>query len=208
MKALSAFLPFIIPKVPGCSEPLAEQALIASAIEFCSKARVHVHTTDAFTVAAGEYEVDIDDIPNGTYVADVLSLSVDGAKIDPKTPDELDQTDAEWATNTGTVSSYHRTRGKTLRLVSIPDEDVELIVKVSLQPTRAATSLDDELFERYVEALAAGAIYRLKDTPGQPFTDTAGVAYYRAMFDAAIHSASLSAAKSGTRAPLRAAICY
>ena len=54
MIPLSAFFPRLLPNVLGCPEPLAQQALLDSAIEFCSRSLAVTTTLDRTTTGAWE----------------------------------------------------------------------------------------------------------------------------------------------------------
>ena len=43
-------------------------------------------------------------------------------------------------------------------------------MRVELKPTRDSTSVEDVIFEDWVEAIAAGALVRLQMSPAKPYT--------------------------------------
>jgi hypothetical protein len=60
MKALSAFYPRVLPYLPGCSEPFANQVILNSAIEFCENSLTLRQNLDTFNTVAGKIEYDLD----------------------------------------------------------------------------------------------------------------------------------------------------
>jgi hypothetical protein len=59
----------------------------------------------------------------------------------------------------------------------IPDDCYRLDLEVALKPARNATQLDDDLYNRWIEAVVAGALARLYMVPGQPFSDASAGLY-------------------------------
>lgn len=74
---------------------------------------------------------------------------------------------------------------------------------VALRPTRTSTTIESDIFERWAEAIAYGARYRLHETPDQPYTDEAMAQKYLAFFRAAIGEAKIERNRGLTRAVMR-----
>jgi hypothetical protein len=64
---------------------------------------------------------------------------------------------------------------------------------------RSATTVDESLFQDYLEELASGALSRLMKIPGQPWSNPQLGAQHETAFQKAISSAAIAAAKSYTR---------
>lgn len=171
MIPLSAFFPRLMPKVIGCSEPLAQQALLDAAIEFCERSLVVTTTLDAVTLREGIASFEVES-PTNTTIAQVLNLWYDGRLIDP----------APYAE----VTSSDKSRGEpryfygedidevfNITLLPAPDRTVRngVIVRAALKPTRSATTVHNVLFERHAQAITDGALAILLATPDQPFSD-------------------------------------
>lgn len=171
MVPLSQFFPRLLPQVLGCSEPLAQQALLDSAIEFCSQSLAVVQPLDPITVPVGFPTVEIE-TPTDTQVAQVMSAMFDGQLLEGlpswesatlSAPDGTPR--AFWGQDIDEV--YH------LTLLPAPDRLVRnaLLVRVALQPTRSATQVQDILYDRYADAIISGALAYLYAVPDQPFTN-------------------------------------
>lgn len=171
MIPLSAFFPRLLPSVIGCPEPLAQQALLDSAIEFCGRSLAVTTTLDAITLTAGADSFELD-TPKNTTIAQVLNLWYDGRELDA----------APYAQATAISTSNGDPRyfyGEDLdeafniTLMPAPDRTVAggVIVRVALKPTRSATAVHDTLFERYAPAIVDGAMAILMSTPDQSFSD-------------------------------------
>jgi hypothetical protein len=168
---LSAFFPRLLPSVIGCPEPLAQQALLDSAIEFCERSLAVTTTLDAVTLAAGEASFEVETQRN-TTIAQVLNLWFDGRQIDPSPYSEA----TEIASTNGEPRYFY---GQdideifNITLMPAPDRTVQggVIVRAALKPTRTATTVHNILFERHAQAIVDGALAILMAIPDQSFSN-------------------------------------
>jgi len=168
---LSAFFPRLLPSVIGCSEPLAQQALLDSAIEFCSRSLAVTTTLDAVTLREGIASFEVE-TPTNTTIAQVLNLWFDGRQIDPSPYNEATDTSA----TTGEPRYFY---GEdidevfNITLLPAPDRTVRsgVIVRAALKPTRSATTVHNILFERHAQAIVDGALAILMGIPDQSFSN-------------------------------------
>jgi hypothetical protein len=88
-----------------------------------------------------------------------------------------------------------------IRLVGIPTTTIadSLVVRVSLTPTRDATSLDAWLIEQYFDTLCEGAKGRLMRMPKKTWTDIPTAKYYLDKFDTDKGSARLESLRDFVR---------
>ncbi len=171
MVPISAFFPRLLPSVLGCPEPLAQQALLDSAIEFCSRSLAVTTTLDAVTLREGIASFEVE-TPTNTTIAQVLNLWFDGRQIDPSPFSEATDVSA----TTGEPRYFY---GEdidevfNITLLPAPDRTVRsgVIVRAALRPTRSATTVHNVLFERYAQAVVDGAQAILLAIPDQPFSD-------------------------------------
>lgn len=172
MVNLSNFFPRLLPYVVGCPEPLAQQALLDSAIEFCRRSQVVTTNLDPITVREGVSNYELDSPSNQVVVDQVLKVWYDSTLMSA----------APYETATALFNPAGAPRyffGQeidevfTLTLLPAPDKTVRngLLVRASLRPTRAATQVYDILYDRHIEGVVAGAMGILMATPDQPFTD-------------------------------------
>lgn len=171
MVNINAFFSRLIPHVLGCPEPLASQAVLDAAIEFCSTTQSVTEMLDPITLPAGigSYELET---PTGTVVDQVLNVWYDenllqaipyGQSTNIYRPD-------------ATPQEYHGEyidEVLNLTVFPAPDRLVRngLVVRVSLRPSRTATQLHDILYQRYADAIVYAAAARLMAIPDQPFTN-------------------------------------
>lgn len=171
MVNLTSFLPRLLPYVPGCSEPLALQALLDSAIDFCNTASAVSVTLDPITVVDGiaTYELET---PTGTGVTTVQKVWYDNTIL---TAIPYESATARGNPD-GTPRYYYGEyvdEVYCITLLPTPEKTKAngLIVRAALTPTRSATQVHELLFDRYLEGVIAGAISIICAVPDQPFTD-------------------------------------
>lgn len=172
MVNLSQFLPRLLPHVLGCPEPVAIQALLDSAIDFCAKSGVVSVTLDPITVigASATYELET---PTSTTVNVVEAVWYDGNKLEAA-PYHIARQSLEavngnprWYVG-GYVDEVY-----SITLLPTPKETLRngLIVRASLRPTRSAAQVHSVLFDRYADGVVQGAIAKLAAIPDQSYTD-------------------------------------
>jgi hypothetical protein len=177
MKALSAFYPRILPYLPGCSEPLASQVLLNSAIEFCENSLVLRQNLDTFTTTAGVSQYDLAPPSSQHDINRVMGVTLDGMELRPGMA-EIVRNDLP--TDNAKPRAFYTDRTDsvfTLRLTPPPDDAYSVIVAVTLRPTRSATLLDDDLYNIWIDPIVSGAIARAMLVPDQTFTNPAQADY-------------------------------
>jgi len=176
MKTLATFLPRLMPLVPGCPEPLAKQALQDSAIAFCEDSLVLREKQTFPTVAAtGTYTLTS---PTDQQPARVMKLWLDGTLLTPSATDTVSAV----TSTPSTPTTYYVTRDSSVMLLNlypVPDGVFTIVAEVAMRPVRAAASLQDDLFDLWMEPLIEGALSRLMSMPGQSFTDQSGAMMLR-----------------------------
>lgn len=179
MKPVSDLFTRLLPRVVGCPEPLALQALVDSTAEFCEKSLVIRHTLETVSTQPDLQTYSLD-TPSQQRVARVLSVTYNGRTINavpPSNPGEMDF---------GGVPLAYSTRfdGPELlvELYPTPNATGTMVVQIAAAPLATATSLEDELVTRWYDAVLAGAWWRLMSMPNQPFTNFDLAAAYAAMY--------------------------
>jgi len=187
-KALTLFLPYVLPAVTGCSEPLALQALNNACVEFCKQTDIVQRISSQNIVAATQdYTVTV---PTDMVLARVLGAAWQGTPLESAPTSEVtDPTALTGATIgdatlvSGTpVAWFQKTPySTTISLAPVPDEALTngLTIKASFTPTRAALSVEDVLFDEYVSDIASGALAELMAMPGQSFTSPLAAGHAR-----------------------------
>lgn len=202
--ALTAFAKYVRPEVPGCPEIVILDAVRRAGIEFCKKTRI-IRETLTVTTVEDQARYTLNTMA-GTRVDEVLAVKRDQAEnLNPSSFVEF--TDYHMDRNTG-APNYFYLDGNELVLGNIPEGEEELEVIVRLMPLENATTLPDELADRYLMEIAAGAKSFLMFQRNKPWTDLEGAATNNAMFQKAINEANLRHAKGGAGKRLRTTLHY
>ena len=191
MKSLDLFLPFILPHVLGASEPLVKQCLVRAAQEFCRRTLVIQDVFTANQVAeAGEYDVDL---PTQSQLLRLNAVMVGerAVALEPVVHATLPvalRGAAGGATpqvGTPTTAYFKTATGTSFWLYPLPAEDSAntITVRASYAPKLNATSLDDALYDDWLDAMSSGTLARLLATKGQPFSDPAASLMHKQMFE-------------------------
>lgn len=173
MVLLSAFLTRLMPHVKGCPEPLAQQALVDAAIEFCETTQLIQETLTPIDVTAGVGSYDLTP-ESRSEISRVVRVTYDGYRLGA-----LATLDGVYQLEYTAKPVYFYTdvvdEQMVLQLYPAPDETKTdaLSVRAAVRPRRDATSLPTLLYERWVDAMVDGALARLYGTADQLFTDEA-----------------------------------
>lgn len=201
---LEAFFPSLMPRVAGCPEPVALQALRDAAMEFCDMTCIVVAVTEPQPTFLGQSRYTLA-LPTGTQVTRLLrawmgkrELGVAQRAAQPLAAHE-NTSDA-----TGTPSIVAMTAADTVNLLPAPDipSIAPLAVQVALRPTPDATALADDLYMFWRDAVVGGALARIASTPGRPYSDANQAALGASMFNAGLSAARREFHRSRSAAPL------
>lgn len=209
----SSFLPDILIEVPGASDPLVESHVREAAIEFCAKSKAYVHRVEEMDIdaALSTYEWDI---PSKTMVVEPIEVWLNKTKILPRSPSELSRMYSDWTTETGTplyyLNDYSDARDRQLVLVPQPAAAYPggVTARLALKPSRAASAVDELIFEEFGQLIAIGAKSRLMVMPDRPWSNANSGMFYRQQFELGIAQAAMRAEKGHSRAPLRTRATY
>jgi hypothetical protein len=173
MKPLSAFYPRILPYLPGCPEPLVDQVLLNSAIEFCEASLTLRQNLDVFRTVVGKVEYDLDPPTKNHDINRVMGVTLNGKELRPGMFEAI-RNDLPTAAAIPRGFYTDRTDNTfTLRLSPPPDKVYPVTVAVTLRPARTAVLLDDDLYNIWIDPVVSGAIARAMQIPNQQFTDYA-----------------------------------
>lgn len=211
MKPLSAFYPYILPFVPGCPDPVADRAIVDGAIEFCRASRVLIETLDPIDTVAGQSEYDLQPTDPQNVVSQVVRAWYLDQELTPVSDDNVGNVLAFRGTVgslTADASSPQVMFEPSLRVLGVypvptVSETGAISVRAVLVPARAATSLADELYEDWPEAIANAALKRIKQIPNQPYSDLVGAENRMKMLESNINEARNRRETGVVRAPLQ-----
>lgn len=186
MSLYTDYLPYVLPLVPNCYDEQAVAAIRNTCIDFCRDSLFLQQDLDSISVNAGQGTYDVD-TPNGYILGQVLGIYYLSRKLERKSQTELEKLyTRNWQVLQGTPQVYTQLNPDQITLVYTPAESVTGAItgRFSYIPTRTSTSIDDMVFERFLDVIVDGAASRLMATPNQPYSDAnASIAYQRVFRD-------------------------
>lgn len=203
--AFTAFLPEILPQLPGCSDVLATNAVRNACVDFCAGSLLWNETLDAEDVTDSSFPYDLL-APSGAKVAAVMSLSINGTAIYPVGLDSLEPIQG-WADSTSSIPQCYcqLTPGQMILYPRLEGTAV-MIMRLAYAPTRESTTVDSYVYQEYLEEIAAGALSKLMKIPGQPWSNPELGVYYGDLFEKSITDAATRVNKSFSRAQVSIAM--
>jgi hypothetical protein len=214
VKALTVFLPYVMPWAMGCPKPTARRALVDAAIEFCEQTKLLQDTLDPIDVLASQPAYDLYAPSAQMVVVQPEKVWFKDQELDPAASSRVSNVQAYrqdipgQSVQKGDPREYFPIGSGQIGVYPIPDTEAPqaLTVRASLKPKRSATQLDDVLYENWVEIIAAGALYRIHATPGQAYTDESQAMRRLSEFQAGVRKAAAEATRGRARGELRVAM--
>lgn len=155
MASIEAILSVVLPQVIPCPKSIAMDALQMTSMDFFRETGVWTESLEA-DVSAHD-TVLYPELPGSCVITNVLSLCVDGTEIE--------------------AGEYEAT-GKEIILKNCPSQNGLALITASLRPSRHSAELPEDILEEWGDALAFGAIAKLKSMSGLriEWTDASGAA--------------------------------
>jgi hypothetical protein len=202
-----AFYPEITPFFAGIPEIVITNAIRNACIEFCDRSDWLLYTPIKQDIIANQAVYDLTlDVPTDTTVARVQSAWIYDLPLIPKTEDELRQIyNFDWRQQVGRPMYYTQYDPNNITLVPIPTVATSqtLALLLVLRPTRASTTVDDTIYERWLDVIAAGAKSRLYEIPGVQSENLQLAGSYKAIFNAGVDKAIAERTRGLTRRAMR-----
>lgn len=201
------FLPEVMPYVQDVPEIVAVQAIRNACIQFCEETHYLQENLDAMTGLEGIGDYDLDANNSNYKVVEIMQAYYGDQLLIPKAQEELNQIyrTSNWEDLRGNPYYYYRPRASVMRLVTKPilTEANKLKVKAAVAPKRSSLTVDEEIFERFLEYIAHGARARLYNTPNQPYYDPKTAMEYTKRFNDEMAEVRTRVYKGLTRAAAR-----
>lgn len=207
MTPLSTFRTRVAPFVHGCLDAMIDRAVLDSAIELCERSLVVKRQLDSVLTVAGESLINLAP-PSGQSVAHVMRVWCDRSELTPVHEDALAAPFGFVESVPGEVNSNSRPKvfqeaePGVLALFPFPDKVYTINVRAALRPTRAASSVETQLYEDWVEEVVDGALARLYVMPGA-WASPELAKYHLQRFADGVGRARITASRGDTRAESR-----
>jgi hypothetical protein len=199
MKAWSNWFTDLLPQLPGCPDPQIEHELLRASQEFFARSRAWQVIQAPVAITANQTTLDIAPSDSGQEMVRVEGAWLDGTRLKVYGVGDMDAafTD-DWQTHTGSTATLVQITPGTVLLYPIPvaASSTGLKLRLSVKPSEAATGIPDDMFVKYRDALASGAKARLMLQAGKKWSHPDLGTINAAVFDAAINTAAIAAARS------------
>jgi len=200
MKSFEAFLPHVMPKVPGCPEPTVIHCLRQAVIEFCQRTKLW-RCDDEFDVTPASCDVIC--APAGSQILDIEHATFEGFPLDPISIADLDAEYPRWRTDTDTTMPQYFTQIDFDTVRVVPAGTGKLKLYTILMPAEDGEDVPDWMHAKYARVIAAGALKDLLITPGQPFYNAELASGYASRFYDAMDTNASKRMRGQQRAPIR-----
>jgi hypothetical protein len=160
MAGLSGIAQLVRIAVPGCPEPLINDAIIDACIEFCRQTRAVTEEVGVFPTAGDPVAT----IPVSEFVRAARAQWVKRGD-EPLTKSSKPEFDASPYLHTGGTASHYYLDDGALVLGPVPEVDDELSVSVVVEPRLGVATIPDVLQDEWRKEIAAGARATLLDIP-------------------------------------------
>lgn len=162
MAAITLMVPDVAVNVPDCPEVVIEKYLRQSAIDFCRRTYAW-RSAEAETLSSSELPYDVP-APAGGRVFGVLSVMAGGVALENSGVRDLDIAVSDWRTVTGVPEMFVEESRGLVTVIPLPSTSMDFIITAAYEPTATATTIPDELYRDYQDAIVSGVIMRLSMT--------------------------------------------
>lgn len=195
----------VAPFVTGASVPAIEDAVREAAIEFMQRTRMDTRVKGSLPYDPTEPDMPLPLVSAETTPYQCVNVWTTEGWVRPRIRREIDEQYPDgWVGETVTdprdVWGWISLRPQLVRLVPALSVATVLRVEVVYQPKKTARQIDDYVLDLYGDAVAHGAVARLKRSVDTPYYDIAGAGAYEGKFQMEIDRL-LSRAGTGHNKP-------
>ena len=203
--AHTAFLDYVLPHVPGCTNEMALLEIKNTLVDFCEKTQIIQVDHDPIGTIANIQDYDLEP-PTGYLVVKILKAWFKGVELagqgidEIKSPSQFNQ-NSGYVVDKGDPRYIYQKDARSFSVYPIPNtsESQSLTLRVALKPTRSATTIDNFIFEEYAETIGHGVITRLALSPGKPYSNPSLAAARNGLYLAGVNVARDRALKGYVR---------
>jgi len=201
---ISEFTKRVMPDVQGCPQVMAEQAVLDTLSDFCAQTwvltrglGVTISTVDS--TLNDQTNIDLGDaVPSGFRPVGIKLFSIDGVEwpIDRMyVVNHVDVIASELA-----KKFYYFENNQSL--VVFPVAVGSAYIEVAIAPNPDATTIDDHIYNFWIDPVVCGAKSRLLRMPGKTWTNGEGALIFDRVYSRGVVQARRQANKSFTKTSL------
>ena len=178
MTDYTAFLPRVMASASGVPREIALDAIGTAIIRLCTDSQIWQHNNTDINVVQSIDSYNVTPAGLNARVVSPVYVKYNKIEIPARTREWLNQHDSGWDhADEGVPTGFLVDTVGSILLNRKPEENITagLVTRVSLRPTRAATSVDDDgtIYEEWQEAVEHGALEHLLSMTGRAWTDMA-----------------------------------
>lgn len=195
----------VILYAPHCPEPIALYAVRLTVIDFCNRTHWWKYTGDYQDLVAEQKEYTIE-TPNGAEPISAIAVWYNGSPLWPMGFSSKNRFQFQNAdTRLSKPVAFSQVDPFEIVLSPVPDKDEidALLITAAIKPKRSATGADQDMMERWFDALVSGSLARVYAIPNQPFTNADAAILREKMYREEATKAKIDANKALTAASLR-----
>lgn len=202
--SLKLFLPEVLPDCPGAPELVAVNAIRNACIEFCRRSLLITEIQTAQPYTAGTQQYSLAPLSSEQQLVKAMSVTLDDSNtVYPFRLDDVVGVAPDWQVKQGGVQGFIQPSPTELLFVRVPDTSGTFVPVVATAPTRVCTTVDNRLYDLYLETVKLGALARLKAVVNSSFSDPSGAAIYAQQFLMGVNAAVVEKNMESSRALLR-----
>lgn len=197
---LSLFEPFVSTDIYGVPSPTLQFFLRQAAIKFCTDTHV-INKMLSISVESSDIDTDLHDSVD-------LDISEYSASMQPITLMRLNINGRDWDVHYSdiqtTISDAENVLGASVKYFTFPDDNTirifgmeacDLTVQVALKPTQTATTVEDKLFNDWIDPIVADAKARLFALSNKSWSDLTAAAHNSTLYRRGVSTAKAKVRK-------------
>ena len=196
----------VAPDVMGCPNVLVDEAVLRTLIKFCEETHILEKAFEHDVVSTDIIAADNDsvNVNIASYITDgrpilLTQFKIDGVDWDAQEIKLLnDQDDLDEISISGT-KFFTWPDTTHIKFYGIEAEDQRFYIKQIFVPLDTATTMDDDLYYRFRDTIAAGARARLMSMPRKDWTDPVTASKNLSDYNDGVASAKIKKDKGMTR---------
>lgn len=193
-------------ETPGVMDVIINQAIAATAMDFCERTRVWTEIQDPVALVDNVNQYDMDG-PADARVLTIANVWAANRELKATTMAALVYVLPNWQTAKASQPQYYSVARdlKVITVYPIPLEAQSTLLTFRAQyaPRRTATTLPDFLGDNYHDALVAGAKARLMVQVHVPWSSPATGMFYQQVYEQAVAKAQADQLHEQTPTRLR-----
>jgi hypothetical protein len=186
---ISEFKNLVAPDVLPCPDPIVNRETLTCILDFCKKTnilqrdfQIDIEDDEIDPDMQNSLEFDISEFANDLRPVSLLELMVDANGYVPVARNIRNTSTYFDGVNDERVKYFWIPNNHSIRIFDMSASNRTVWMNISVKPLRNATTVDEELFEDWSEAIVAGTKSQVMAQPGKDWTDLTMSEFYRRVY--------------------------